>query len=68
MKEVIILYILQILQNIIQKYYLNIYSNIYTCFCKMDKFLARYKLLKHTQEEISNLNSTTPMRDIEFLV
>lgn len=34
----------------------------------MDKFLARYKWSKHTQDDINNLNSQKSMREVEFIV
>ena len=34
----------------------------------MDKFLVRHKVPKLTQEEINNLNSPIPIKEIEFVV
>lgn len=35
---------------------------------EVDKFLKRYNLLKLTQDETENLNSTLSIKEIEFLI
>lgn len=35
---------------------------------ELDKFLINYNLLKLTQDETENLNSTLSIKEIEFLI
>lgn len=49
-------------------YHKNLYDNTFSDFDKMDPFLEWHILPKLTPEEINNLNSSTSILKIEFVV